>query len=158
MVTRLKIKYLNELGQTVSFIDSLGQIFDVTVTKDTIVWEIMDEYSGGHFSWEQIREVRLQCNLSNFVMNLRVARNLIIVYHLNYYFWIPYDDKGNFRKGYYYDRVYQHIHNSLDINGKTYYDVLEYRFELRPWSLLYNKKEGILQMSDEDKVIFTIYK
>ena len=159
-VSKQMIPY--EIGKNYRFIDLFDQSFVMTVTEDTTYWEVMDEYSGGHFSWQQLRDVKLQSNSSNFDVGLQINSGggiwVTIYSHATLHFSLNYDKKGNFYIADYYN--YGDIYDSLDINGKTYYDVAEsistsiYVGVKR--ALLYNKTYGILQVSDEGETLFTI--
>jgi hypothetical protein len=156
-----------KLGQTVNFVDSLGQPFVLKVTNDT-TRSYSDEPE-----WVSVDEwlVQLKYEFSNFRISLVIdavhsqIRITPSIYH-NYYFNLKYDEEGkfvtdttrSFNKQYYYD--------SLEINNKVYYDVVEniickahtsHENENKiPIGLLYNKTYGVLQLADKDKVLFTI--
>ena len=154
-----------EIGQTVFFIDSLGQSFYATVSNDSTYWKETDAYS-----WAQYRMVSLKFNTSNLYMELYSGRSIIYVYiysEFKLFFSLSYNCNGNFYTNDKYENDKQIIHKSLDINNKIYYDVVEetriasliveYGIdEKRMRSILYNKSYGILQVKEDDKVLFTI--
>jgi hypothetical protein len=161
-----------KLGQTISFIDSLGQTFTLKVTKDATSLEVIDYDYVSIDRWS----VNLEPEFGNFWITLFIEGNWKSYYNRifittsifnNYTFSLSYDNEGQFvadsisglYKKYYYD--------SLEINDKVYYDVGEYIICKRvsspdkneshlPVRLLYNKTYGILQLADKDKVLLTI--
>jgi len=163
-------------GEVYSFIDSTGIVFDATVTIDT-TYLIMTEDAPDWFSYDQFRTVKMKSDYSNFDLTLTVSEwEIVIDIYSPVNLWIDLriDEKGKF-KTFTYNNDYQHFHNSLEINKKTYFDVVErfiqyvkidengnldengkllsHKFSR---TIFYNKIEGILQLLDEYKVIFTI--
>ena len=165
---KLMIPY--ELGQTVNFIDSLGQSFALTVIEDTIKWwseresyALYDEY----LTWNE-RTVRLQSEHNDFEISLSVFANGIHHHggHESNYIYIKTTDSSvSFALA--YDKKWrfltynpdwwhsQYFHNSLIINNQIYYDVVEDNGYDRVKSIydtstqvFYNKAYGILQIRD----------
>ena len=157
-----------KLGKTVSFVDSLGQNFVLKVIKDSLSrWMESEDYY-------EFRQVYLQSEDSNVFISLLVVAPSTTVYNYNYIilyinqFYFPL--RYNYSKGQFYtdtDRS-QYIHDSLEINKKIFYDVVECikteatnkeeskEQERFPFRLLYNKMYGVLQLEDKEKTLFTI--
>ena len=155
-----------ELGQTVSFIDSEGYPFILTVQQDT-TYLIADRLSGSNI-YKMIgrRVVKLQSE--SLIISLAVEGyspddryNTIDVFisivelGTSLYYGIRYDKKGEF--------LGSGIHNSMDINGKVYYDVVECNTSKDvngqptiPTQLFYNKTYGILQINRDGENFLTI--
>jgi len=153
------------LGQKISFVDSLGQPFDLIVTKDTISWN-----GGDQEFWEQ-KVVELQSKNLDFyiviVVNEAYASGQISIFisSIHIHYGIGYDMEGNFANFSNTTICY----NNLLINNKIFYDVVRSVVfydecdELgniiggrHKTSIYYNKTYGILQLEDKDKVVFTI--
>lgn len=142
-----------ELGDTVRFVDEKGVLSLLTVDRDVIYKE---QYSGG-LSTEilyEVRNVRLSSERGDLSFVLDVAAWRIWNNHIphiyinmgkdkNFEFEIPYDSKGNIGN-----------YDSLEINNHTYYDVAV--AESRGVQLYYNKTYGILQVTQNEKNIFTL--
>jgi hypothetical protein len=153
------------LGQTVSFINSSEKPFVLIVTMDSIIWRYDEDDIG--IIHRQERIVRLSSNLTNFYIELKVTvSNLYIILYSNFKssYWLSYDEKGIYYKKDNYENDRQYPLDSIEINNKIYYDVVE-RIntyvengldERHTRSLLYNKSQGILQAKDKDKILFTI--
>jgi hypothetical protein len=169
-----------ELGQVIGFIDSLGQPFAVTVAEDFILWWARD----GREDLEDIegRRVFLQSELGDFDIVLGIDGNYgntndkinIIVRPFNsisgfiygFHFTLSFNKEGQFFTNTEYNDYKQYFYDSLEINNKIYYDVVDqivydcqtyYKYkEQLPVRLYYNKTYGILQFEDKDKVLFTI--
>jgi len=159
-----------KLGQTVNFIDSLMQPFVLTVTKDTLFWFA----PGDEYYFEKI-EVSLKSELNKVSINmdLQASENnynnafelYIGIYKVPFYFYFRYNSEGQFYSD---TQDNQYYHESIKINNKIYYEVVEkvvnknYN-ENGIWvdipvtmKLLYSKKYGILQLEYKDKILFTI--
>ena len=141
-----------ELGDTVRFVDEKGVLSLLTVDRDVIYKE---QYSGG-LSTEilyEVRNVRLSSERGDlsFVLDVAAWRRwnehrpniYISMGKDNPDFEIYYDSKGNIGN-----------YDSLEINSHTYYDVA--LVESRGVQLYYNKTSGILQVTQNDKSIFTL--
>jgi hypothetical protein len=166
-----------ELGQIVSFIDSTGQSFDVTVTENTIYWESSVDPDPYYAVYTQVKTVRLQSDDVNFNIILNISGGSFTIYsyiHFDLWFYLGYK-----RERFVTEKPgvtgAQYLHNRLEINNKIYYDVVEkiMNYEKRDEngnldenghilvykytrSIYYNKTYGILQLKDRDKVLFTI--
>ena len=160
-----------KLEQTVNFIDSLGQNFVMTVKEDNNTWELQSDIEKGEY-----RIVRLQSEQSSLSFKLSVSGSdrmsyygILDVYIKPFCYLISYNKDGQFTTGNAYSSTKQYYHNSLEINNTIYYNVVEYikvetfgyydenkAMDSLPMRLLYNKTEGILQLEDKDKVLFSI--
>jgi len=156
-----------KLVQTVNFIDSLGQYFILTVTRDSLflVWEYDD------YCFER-KEVYLQSDHNNFLISLTLSANYdniinIYIRQFNFNFRLFYNSEGMFYTNTEYNT--QYYHESMEINNKIYYDVIEcigknifyankpeQVQEYLSMRILYNKTYGILQLDEEDKTLFMI--
>ncbi|MDR0830612.1 MAG: hypothetical protein LBN95_10970 [Prevotellaceae bacterium] len=159
-----------KLGQTVNFVDSLGQSFVLTVIKDTITEGAIDTKYESIDRWL----VSLKSELRNFWISLVIEEKWNFYKHISittstfnsYSFLISYDNEGKFVTDTTSSFDKQYNYDSLEINNKVYYDVVEniickahtsHENENKiPIGLLYNKTYGILQLADKDKVLFTI--
>ena len=154
-----------ELGQIVSFIDSEGLPFILTVTQDTTYYLIDRQMDNLYYAISE-RVIRLQSErlgitlavLSNFSNNeyntIRVSISIGIESVTSHRYDINYDKNGYFLGS---------IHNSIDINGKVYYDVVECNTATSingqpsiPTQLFYNKTYGILQINRDGENFLTI--
>ena len=146
------------LGQTVSFINSSGQVFDATVTEDKTDWWVWDE----GLSVDR-RTVRLQSEFDNIDIELWVdgynryvdSVNFVRIFVRDFgQFWLYYDSKeGQFLDQNPYKKMY--FYDSLKINNKVYYDVVEEKVFDDTRQLLYNKTYGILQVNKNGEPLFT---
>jgi len=145
-----------ELEQTVSFIDSEGLPFILTVTQDTTYYLIDRQMDNLYYAISE-RVVRLQseslritlaveANYSNNKYNtIRVFISIGIESVTSLRYDISYDKNGEFSGT---------IHNSIEINGKVYYDVVEKNGN--GIQLFYNKTYGILQINRDGENFITI--
>jgi len=160
-----------KLGQVVSFSNSEGEIFDAVVKKDSTYWWV-DVYTGftDLYIHDNLRIVNLQSDSVFFNMNLCISsygKSINIeISDFNLWFFLHFNINGKFYDDC-NDYFNQYIYDNLEIKTKIYYDVVEYILlyanfydikvrERLPIRLLYNKTEGILQLEDKDKVLFTI--
>ena len=156
-----------KLGENISFIDSLGQHFVLTVTNDYTAWSRWDFDHDAARELEYVsfeyRVVHLQSKSNNLRIELNVygyygsenhsIRVALSLFRDRFYFF-PYGSDGQFFSD----------TNILEINNKIYNDVVEYIIyqqnypyeDILPMRLLYNKTYGILQFEQKDKVIFSI--
>ena len=147
-----------EKGQTVKFIDTDGKTFNFTVTKWSINTVPNHHCEGvetlkGKLASEQHTinfDFYMQCYEGAFV-RVKVSK---------FSFELLYNKYGNFFTSNSYSIRPQYFHDSLEINNKIYYDVVErikydgYNvFEAR---ILYNKTYGVLQYEDKNKVFLMI--
>ena len=142
-----------ELGQTVSFIDSEGQPFILTVTTDTTVLFTDREMDNLYLTIYR-RVVRLQSD------SLRISLSVTAKYPKDSYntididirlipsVYLHYDKSGNFLTN-----TFNFFHDSIEINGKVYYDVIEQKGNTQ---LFYNKTYGILQINRDGENFLTI--
>ncbi len=149
-----------ELGQVVTFIDSAHQAIDVTVTADEVYWTIPEDSELGRYSVTlESRIVRLQSEYDNLDIRMQIfAMNIIngdiysklsIKINSNY-FWAPLCFDNVEEQFVSYGGI-QYFHDSLEINNKMYYDVIE-----DPSQLYYNRTHGILQIRKDEKSVLTI--
>ena len=143
-------------GESVNFIDSLGHPFVLTAKIGTSWHEPDDCFKS------ETRNVILQSEQGDWVISFYTEiwlGNQIIIGIRQFYSYINYDDNGRLVA-----ENDQYLHNSLEIDNNTFYDVLEGnvskngRGEQYYYRFFYNKKYGILQLVDNEKVIFTIDK
>ena len=154
-----------KLGQVISFIDSTGITFDATVIEDITDWDYAED---DDVVYTQYRRVRLKSDSANFDITFSVHGSAakgnpfsIYIDISEFSFLILHLDKnGNFFTETKFEREYQYLHKSIEINSKLYYDVIEgincYDNGDKYSSILYNKTYGILQLENKDKVLFTI--
>ena len=158
------------LEQTVNFIDSLELPFVMTVKEDYITWVLYSDIVKG-----ECRSVILQSKKNSLPIELLVGasenefeKKYISIYINPFGFWIRYDLDGQFVTDTEGENK-QYFHDSIEINNKIYYNVVEYikvedfgyndeilSKDRLPMRLIYNKTEGILQLEDKDKVLFSI--
>ncbi len=146
-----------KLGQTVSFINSSGQVFDVTVTEDKTDWWVLDE----GVSIDR-RAVRLQSEFDNIDIELFVD-GCIYADAINFVrisvsdcglFELYFDSKeGQLLDHTPYEEVY--FYDSLKINNKVYYDVVEDKVLDGIRQFFYNKTYGILQVNKNGEPLLT---
>ena len=157
-----------KLGQTVNFIDSEGQNFTVTVTKDTTYWEMAPGSDSEYTLYIQRKIVRLQSDVANFDATLNMVGTSIymkIDSPSDMWFHLRYDKKGKFYTDVRYCNTLldcQYFRENFKINNQTYYDVVEQIMSYSKRdengqligrytrSLFYNKTYGILQIIDGD--------
>ncbi|MDE5574952.1 MAG: hypothetical protein K2I87_04480 [Bacteroidales bacterium] len=141
-----------EMGDTIRFIDEKGALSLLTVDRD-ITYE--EQYLD--FSMEmlyEVRNVRLSSERGDlsFVLDVAAWRRwnnhrphiYIDMGKDKAKFEIYYDSKGNIGN-----------YDSLEINNHTYYDVAVAE-SWRGVKLYYNKTYGILQVTQNEKNIFTL--
>ena len=148
------------LGQTVSFINSSGQVFDATVTEDKTDWWVWDE----GLSVDR-RTVRLQSEFDNIDIELWVNGCDRYVDSINFVrilvrdfsqFRLYYDSKeGGFLEQTPYEEEYFYFYDSLEINNKVYYDVVEDKAFNGATQIFYNKTYGILQVAKNEEIFLT---
>jgi len=153
-----------EKGQVISFINSEGKTDNVTVTENKLYWdeEIID--SGGFIDncvmFFKTKKVTLKSEEGNLVIYLKLIANgkdvspgyvncsfLIDIRPIGYFdLSNAFDTEGNFLIG--------GIHDSLEINGKIYYNVIE-KTQV-PIQFFYNKTYGILQIKRNGENYLTL--
>jgi len=156
-----------KLGQTVSFIDSIGNSFVLKVIKDSLFCEWL--WDGYHY---ERKEIYLQSDKNNTFFSFNLYAPEVFPYNNsfrininNFIFYLSYNSEGEFFTNN-LNSIY--FHASLEINNKIYYDVVECikaeatnkeekkEQECFPFRLLYNKMYGVLQLEDKEKTLFTI--
>jgi len=158
-VDKLMIPY--KLGQTINFINSMGQPIVLTVIKDTtILWEEED-----NCSLYEALSVNLQSELGDLFIGLSIGGE----YRCYGTFNSPYNCITIWIEPFIYDILYHHtegefvtdtankqfFYNSFEINGKIYYDVVEHN-NSDGMQLFYNKTYGILHVNRDGKNFLTI--
>ena len=153
-----------KLGDTVNFIDSLGNSFVMEVTDDIIRLTEMDREDTERYEYRDVTLISKSSNLKMLV-GVQNGTNRIVMQIkpiFSFYIYIEYNKEGQLRT-YTADNNKQCVHDSLEINNFIYYDVADYTIskissyvERLPFRVLYNKKEGLLQLEDKDKVLFSI--
>ena len=152
-----------ELGQTINFIDSVGNPFVLTVTENSSRWHYY--FIESHERCENYvsinrKTVRLKSDTYNLTISLWIndysytSKNEYLTFLITpfgCYFDIRYHEGGQFSMD-----DYQNVYDSLIVNNKTYYEVVEKIEASR--SILYNKTDGILQVCDKNKELFSIIK
>jgi len=157
-----------ELGQTVSFIDSEEQPFILTVTRNTtssVSERMMDNF---YIVFSErivnLQSENLRIKLYVVGKNPKDKYNVIDVFigigvEVNEpYCRIYYDKEGNFL-----EQGDNSIHDSIDIDGKVYYDVVECNTNTSldwqptiPTQFFYNKTYGILQINRDGENFCTL--
>ena len=168
-----------DLGETLFFIDSLGQAFSLIVTSNSTTWHTY--FIETHENCEPYRSINVKSvtllSDNDYVNSISMLVNFnswgyksncidFQILPLGYFFGLFYDDFGQFIT----ENTYgpQYFYDSLNINNKIYYDVVEREerhnhrynengeFISLPDQLFYNKEYGILQMKIEGRDFFTI--
>ncbi len=151
-------------GQILSFTDEAGQVVDLIVTESTLDWlTARDESERDYYTYRR-KYVRLESELNNLKISLRIVASGCLtgedynkfeigVNHLgrywgNYLFY--FDTEGSFKTS-----NNDFLHDSVEINGKVYYDVFEQK-NYKSIQLFYNKTYGILQIVRDDKSFLTL--
>ena len=158
-----------EKGQPVSFIDSPGQTVTLTVTDDVTFWASREDLED--FESIERRMVVLQSELGYYISlyihgNYNATNGNKISIGLSLYsngiFDLYCDKNGQFVISEHNDYK-QYLYDSLEINGKIYYDVVDrlvgkYRYLENgeyvsglSMQLFYNKTYGILQIKKDGK-------
>lgn len=134
-----------ELGQIISFINSEGKTFDAEITYFKIYQQETDN-SGFCTSYEYIdyKMVRLTSESTDFEIALSVNGqdhriSIGMISPLRFVLYSMYNKNGKFDD--------QYTHDSLEINNRVYYDVLEQN--KADIQVLYNKTYGILQINKD---------
>ena len=149
-----------ELDQKISFIDSLGNPFFLTVISDHIGFLDMDEYTLYERRWVNLESDNEYLDIWMYLTNgysssiqIYIGKSpfTILYYSCN----IDYNNDGQFSTDTANNNFRQYLHKSVEINNKIYYDVVV-RKCLENCYLFYNKTDGILQVIDNDKVFFSI--
>ncbi|MDR2840210.1 MAG: hypothetical protein LBV75_02935 [Paludibacter sp.] len=142
-----------EKGQVISFIDSTGRSIDLTVTESELFWnqgrpndEGWDYY---HYRVKTATLKSAQNSKISFVLMID-AYNCFEEDYCKFEvaaFSFNVDVEGNFLTG--------TFHDSIEINNKVYYDVIEAENTYpNPTQLFYNKTYGILQFKKDVSGIF----
>lgn len=157
-----------KLGQTVSCIDSEGQLFILTVTEDTTYISTGREWDNLYVEYSY-RVVRLQSETLSITLSIisnkpddryntiRVFIGVGVDVAFSYY-EIYYDKEGKFL-----EQGGSILHNSIDIDGKVYYNVVECNTNRGvnweptvPMQFFYNKTYGILQINRDGENFCTL--
>jgi hypothetical protein len=164
------------LGQRVTFTHSNGYEFDAFVDDIATEWQqyydFCEWYCCGqeYFSY-QTKRVLLRSSYPNLRMRFKLSENFYGEYSpMNINFdinhrhivTIPYDSLGNFLT----EAPEIFIHDSVSLNGITYHCVAEKLFDFHmfvddkevntPYSILYSKSIGLLQIKMSNNETFTI--
>ncbi len=142
-----------ELGQTVNFINSMGQPFVLTVGRNTIYTWQNDE------CWSfEIQSVHLMSELGDAEIRLTISGeyNQISIYIFGFGYGLGYDEDGTFKTYTPFPDAEQFFHESIEINGKVFYDVVEQNNSSNGTQLFYNKTYGILQVNKDGENFLTI--
>jgi len=146
-----------EMGQVISFIDGAGQTVDLTVTRNELKWfrlssgGLIEDYieyrwkfvtlKGGYFKIEldlvadddfPKKKVKSKYRYVNCSLTVNIGSGRS--------FYLTADPEGTFFNSYNSSMAF---HDSMEINGKVYYNVVEQNKESK--QLFYNKTYGILQ-------------
>ena len=163
-----------EKGQVVSFIDNTGQVIYFTVTEIEQGFSrcYLDDFGVGYSSSDyasyEHKDITLKYEPNNFEIRLYIGATgglceihslLSIVYSQGNGYSIfssslHYDVEGNFSIN-----TYTIFHDSIEINGKVYYDVIEQNsnpYDKYLKQLFYNKTYGILQINRDGENFLTI--
>ena len=143
-----------ELGQTINFIDSLGHPIVLLNDHDKISWV----GENGYLFYE-CRHISMKSQLDNFHIGIIVEascyasnNNNIYVIVNSFELNIEYNSKGEFVTN---DYAYQQKPlESLEINGKIYYDLVENKRYNH--TIYYNKTYGVLQLIIDGRDVLTI--
>ena len=157
-----------KLGQTVGFIDYEGQPFILTVTEDTTRFSMSRQMDNLYYMYSS-RTVRLQSEKLRIFLSIDSHRSFEVYNVINVsintniettwsYYAIYYDKEGKFS-----EYGGGSIHDSIDIDGKVYYDVVECNTNKGaneqpavPTQFFYNKTYGILQINIDGENFCTI--
>ena len=163
-----------ELGQIISFTDNEGKVIDLTVTENSTKWIREDIDSGGliddEYTLSEIKTVVLKSEANNFEIRLVNGYHSdcdpckdytlrIGIYVNNRWDCIlSFDRKGNYLN----HGGSTSFHESLEINGKVYLNVVEkigcmdHGVYDGSYQLYYNKPYGILQINREGENFLTL--
>jgi len=142
-----------EKGQVISFIDSGGQTIDLTVRENKTEWAFINDYLMYRSklvslkSESSILSISLEINSEDRCFGKDHCSFKIGIY--GEYFDLIVDTKGNF-----FINSSMAFHDSLQINGKVYSDVVEKNEGSK--QLFYNKTYGILQVKGNGANILTL--
>ena len=158
-----------EKGQVISFTDSAGHTVDFSITERKSEW--YKEYYGGGFIEDHVmyrkEEVTLKNKSNNFEIHFWISAGecfgdghnnswlaIKIPPYSIYFELFSCDTKGNFLS----DR--DSIHDSIEINGNVYFDVVETNFVHSNYhkdlQFFYNKVYGILQINIDGENFLTL--
>ena len=151
-------------GDTVYCIDAKGNRVVLTVTDETSEWYHYDEYL-----WEEYRNVYLESEDGKYTLTLGVqgwyygneSKPLSIVFSSPFgdsWGHLFYTKGGLFRQN-------EDVYDSLTIGNRIYYDVAFHHYSQNSddypqyngtWTLYFNKTHGVLQMTFNEKPVFTL--
>ena len=155
-----------EKEQVISFIDSAGLTVDLTVTESQVWWTSKERFGGAFYDsyiTNEAKSVILESESNNLEVRLTICNSgysecsnyssLSISIDTNSinssWFRLNFDTEGNFSTD-----SYSSIHDSLEINGKVYYNVVE--INKGSEQLFYNKTYGILQVRKDGENFLTL--
>ena len=166
-----------EKGKVICFTDSIGESVYLTVIESKVIeYHESDGNLRNNYFTLKNKEVLLKSDTNNIEINLSAERYCwsddyqgqfgvdIEQDTLNFYFQIDLDGNFlNYSEGY----TFNYFHDSLKINNKVYYDVIEQKNDYSnyegsiyisrlPIQLFYNKKVGILQIKRNGKDYLTL--
>ena len=166
-----------EKGAVYSFINSEGQVVDLTVTESKLDWLQLSigSYKGDYASSE-VKTVVLQSETADFEIKLQIFSsdcahnidysNLLISINNSRDFDLNADAEGNFLDGSKYTTPIS-FYDNLEINKKNYHDVVERKYNRTIYDgaggrhqvlmlLFYNKTYGILQINRDGENFLTL--
>ena len=159
-----------EKGAVYSFINSEGQVVDLTVTESKLDWLQLSigSYKGDYASSE-VKTVVLQSETADFEIKLQIfssdcARNgkysyLLILINKSSNFSLFANVEGNWDGGKWDGARYAvpiSFYDKWEINKKLYYDVVQQITNSGKEQLFYNKTYGILQINSDGKNFLTL--
>ena len=145
-----------ELGQIISFIDSEGQAIDLIVIENNTEWIQDPDGAFGNYTSYEKKTIILKSEANNLEIKLQInwssTDRLLFTIFINnsWEFALTSDKKGKFLYN-----GYNYFYESLEINGKVYYDVVEHQYHVFK-QLFYNKTYGILQINMGGENFLTI--
>lgn len=163
-----------EKGLVISFIDSVGLTVDLTVTESQVSWTPKERYGGfiDVYVTKEVKLVILKSESNDLEVRLTICNSggsecsnyssLSIDINKGWEFSLKSNTKGGIQP----DRSVS-FYESIKINDKVYYDVVEQKCDYNffdnaggqyqiPMQLFYNKTYGILQFKKEGENILTL--
>ena len=138
-------------GKIIRFIDEQGNAATLTVSEDAKTW-MKDEEGFTCFRWQR-RNVRLSSEQSDLQFDVAIE-SLHWYDSPNVYVQTS---SGDVFRVYYNIMGLLETHDSLEINRHVYYDVAVVKnSRVKGSQLCYNTEYGILQVSQDNKNIFTL--
>ena len=151
------------MGQTITFIDTLGRISETRVINDTTYYDEKHITTPAYTQYTEYREVRLMSDKQDIDITLKIfgtGRDIIITFFDNWASTLNHDDEGRFTTFESNNRK-QYLLDSLEINNTILYDVVEHNYyhystKKLMLHLLYNTTYGILHFEYEERVVYTL--